>query len=167
MISAIVYSIMQILDVYITYRITPNLHREANILVTSFDLGWQTIILSAIIACVIMFAAQIWVWKKLLSRFPAENKGYASFYRHILFERSSSGKRKNHDFKGIVASILMVVLYGLIAAKLLVVIWNVSIYYYAIRIDNFTQLLLAKNLLSGLFGAFMFFAYLYWIYKKQ
>lgn len=167
MTSSIFYLLFQILDIYITYQITPNLHREANILIARFDLGWAFVILSAIVATLIMFAAQFWVWENLRRRFPADKQHYSAFYHHILYDRTSSRQHARHDTKGIVLSILLILLYSLIAAKVLVVIWNASTLIFSIPVEAFSQLMLIKNILAGLFGLFMFFVYLYLLYKKQ
>jgi hypothetical protein len=166
MASSIFYLIFQILDIYFTYRITPNLHREANFLVARFDLGWKFVILSAIVASVIMFAAQFWVWKSLRRRFPADKQHYSAFYHHILYDEPSSKQNPRHDTKGIVISILMILLYSLIASKFLVVIWNASVLFISIRAEAFTHFMLIKNILAGLFGLFMFFLYLYLLYRE-
>ena len=166
MASSIFYLIFQILDIYFTYRITPNLHREANILIARFDLGWKFVILSAIVASVIMFSAQFWVWKNLRRRFPADKQHYSAFYHHILYNQPSSKQNPRHDTKGIVISILMILLYSLIASKFLVVVWNASVLFISIRAEAFTHFMLIKSILAGLFGLFMFFLYLYLLYRK-
>ena len=167
LISSLVYLVLQVLDVYVTYLITPDLHREANIMVARFDLGWRYIILSATIACLIMFIGQFWAWNKLVSRFPSGKQGYQVFYHHLLYDqRASSGSHTKHDLKGVLASITLIILNSLIAAKLLVVIWNLLILLFAIRVSDFTQVVLMKNVIAGFFGLFMFFVYPYLLHKQ-
>ena len=165
-VSGLSYLILQILDIYTTYRITPDLHREMNIFVVRFDLGWEFIILSALVATLIMFAAQFWVWKTLVSKFPVETERYGQFYRHLFYTHVSNSKNLQHDMKSIIAGILMILLYGLIAAKFLVVIWNASLLFFVLAVEDFKLLMLIKNLLAGLFGLFMFFVYLFRLHRS-
>ena len=165
--SSVVYFVLQVLDVYITYLVTPDLHREENIIVTSFDLGWSYIIISAIAASLVMIAGQLWAWKTIVDRAPRSNQTYKEFYHHILFDqRPSSGPHSKHDLKGVLVSIALIILFSLIAAKLFVVIWNGLIFLFAIRVSDFTQMILIKNFVAGLFGLFMFFYFPSLLHKK-
>ena len=168
MTSSVIYLLLQVFDVYLTYLLTPDLRLEANILVSRFNLGWTFVIMSAIATSVAMFAGQFWVWKNLLDRFPDGNQGYRDFYHHILYDRKSSkNNREKPDIKGIILSILLILVYGLLAAKFMVVIWNALFFIFAIRVEAFVQAMLTKNMLASLFGLFMYFVYLYQLYKQQ
>jgi hypothetical protein len=164
--SGILYALLQVLDIAITYRITPDLHHEANILVARFDLGWGFIISSATVLSLFMIVAQFWVWHTLRARFPDRIEGYNSFYRHIFYLENSTHEHREHDLKGILAGLLLILLYSLITAKLLVVVWNFSLVLFTVSVDDFTHAILVKNLLSGLVGLYMFFVYLFWLSKR-
>jgi hypothetical protein len=165
--SSVAYVVLQILDVYTTYLITPNLHREANILVARFDLGWGYVVISALVSSLIMIAGQFWAWKNLFELFPTREKAYKSFYRHLFFaETSLSENYGKYEIRGALSSIVIIILFGLIASKLLVVIWNALLLFFSIAVSSLTYFMLIKNFLSGLFGVFMFFVFPYLLHKK-
>jgi len=161
--STILYVLGQILDLSTTFLLSPNLARETNVLVALYGFGWDFLLLSALVASLTMLAGQFWMWHRLVRRFPDEQLGYGRFYRHILGKTANA---RHASGPGAVLGIVCITLYGLIAAKLLAGLWNLSILAFAATTDSIIRLVLLKNALAAIVGLLMFFFYPYFLYGQ-
>jgi hypothetical protein len=166
--SSLLYFIFQLLDILLTYLISPELHRETNIMVARFGYGWGFVLLSAGIASLVMLLALPWVWKNLVQRFPSSKLGYSAFYHHLLFDtKTTSAGHKSLHLRTTIMAVLLILLYSLIAAKLFAVIWNALLLTLDIRLDDFMFYILLKNLLAATIGLYLFFVYLYFLQRLK
>lgn len=160
LISSLVYIISHLIDITTTYILSPDLRREANIMISQFDFGWNYIFVSAALTSLVMVIGQLWAWKTLVKRFPDRKLGYAGFYHQIMQEARP-------HFMGSIVSLVIIILYSIIAAKILTVLWHLSLLTDPIYIEPFHQFLLIKNLLASLFGLYVFFIHVYLLHRKH
>lgn len=165
--STLLYILGHLLDLITTYLFTPDLTHEANPVIAVLGFGWSYILVSAAVTSAIMLAAQLWLWRSLLQRLPAERRSYSDFY-HALFH-GNVGKGRNDGkelLKGILIGILSITTYAVIAAKLLVGLWNLLILLIGLQVDDFVTAMLIKNGLAACFGLAQFFIYPYYLHRR-
>lgn len=166
--STLMYVLGHLLDLLTTYLITPDLSREANPMVSRYDLGWTYILVSAGVTSVIMLAAQFWLWRRLLQRFPTGQTGYRGFYHRLLYG-SEPGRAADTSslMKGALMGVIGITAYAVITAKLLTALWNLLILIFGLHIDAFVATILLKNGVAATVGLFMFFGFPYLLYRRH
>jgi len=164
--SAILYIGGQILDLITTYRLTPWLGRESNIVVAQLGLGWGYVLGSAAVLTLVMTLALFWMWPRLLQRFPDPALDYRGFYHRVLYD-SDEGSPIEGPTKvsGVFIAITCFLGYALITDKLLAGVWNLSL-MIGVRPMTFGLMLVVKGAIAAAVGLVMFFLYPYLLHRR-
>ena len=165
--SVEIFVLGHVIDLATTYRLTPNLSQEVNVISSHHGLGWTYILLAAVLSTVALQIASSWMWRHVVNRFPRNRRGYMQFYSCILFGTLTG---RHNDYQVVLVGALLglscILSYVLIASKLLSCGWNL------LFLANFTPListmsfLVLKYVLAMSAGLSMFFIFPYWLHRS-
>ncbi len=165
--STLLYVLGHMLDLITTYWLTPNLTRELNPVIAAYGLGWDYILVSALVTSLVMLAAQLWLWHRIFQRFPDTAVGYGRLYNRILGGTDASHTGRWTTFAtGLLIGVVAVTCYALIAAKLFTGAWNLTILAMNPTVDSFVLIMFLKNALAGCIGFAVFCLYPYVLHRR-
>ena len=164
--SMAIYVAGQVIDLSTTYRLTPDLSREMNLISSHYGLGWAHILLAAVMSTVILLMASSWMWRLVVKRFPLGRTPYMQFYSCILFG-TITGKHSDYQtvWIGALIGIACILSYALVASKLLTCGWNLLIMANDPPFLSTTSFLVLKYVLAVGVGLSMFFIFPYWLHR--
>jgi hypothetical protein len=155
-----VYALGQAADLATTYWLSPVLDQESNLIVERFGWGWPGMLTFALVATVVMFLVQGWMWRRLLRLLPCRQMGYQSLYRRLLLGDSQpqEGYAFTSYLPGVLMGIAFVVAYAAIVSKLLAAGWNLALGAQWVEYAHPRFVLTVKNSLAASVGILSFFA---------
>lgn len=165
--SAEIYVLGHVIDLATTYRLTPDLSQEVNVISSHYGLGWAHILLAAVLSTVAVVVALSWMWRHVVDRFPRSRMGYMQFYSWILFG-TTSGKHADYQtvWVGAFLGLACIVSYVLVASKLLTCGWNLSFLASYPPFISTMSFLILKYVLASSVGLSMFFVFPYWLHRS-
>ena len=166
--STLVYVLGHAVDLLTTYLGTPDLAREANLVIARFGYGWSYILMSALVTSLLMWALQSWLWRRILLAFPDSPLAYKPFYRRMLFGAHTQSRRDIKSYAaGALVGIACILAYSVITSKLLTCVWNLSLLTSDARGHFIVEFILLKNVIAAAVGLGMFFITPYRLHRSM